>query len=99
MHIPQEDIYYEWEYVSVGNRGREEAGAAGNCIAVRLPVEESPDCMEQGVPLKRGMLRTISRRKTSATENIPPNILRDAVRLKWWGKSPPDGSAKAPLSM
>ena len=41
-------------------------------VTVRLLAEESPDCMEQGVPLKRGMPRTISRGKTSATESIPP---------------------------
>ena len=97
MHILPQDIYYDLEHVSAGNRGREGSDRAEMC-AVRLPAEESPDCMEQGVPLKRGMPRTISRGKTSATESIPPAILRDEVRLKWWGKSPPDGFAKAPLS-
>ena len=34
--------------------------------------EESPDCKERGVLLKRRIPRTISRGKTSATESIPP---------------------------
>ena len=40
-------------------------------FSVKTLAEESPDCKEQGVLLKRRMLRTIFRRKTSATEIIP----------------------------
>ena len=36
---------------------------------------------------ERRMLRTISRRKESATEKIPPESA--PVRVKRWGKSPP----------
>lgn len=37
-------------------------------------VEESPDCTEQGAPLKRGVPQTIFCGKTSATESRPPVI-------------------------
>ena len=41
--------------------------------------------------MKRRMLRTIFRRKTSATEIIPPSgeATSRKVRVKWRGKSPP----------
>ena len=57
--------------------------------------EESPDCKERGVLLKRRIPRTTSRGKTSATEKIPPpggaasGGDLPAVRVKWRGKSPP----------
>ena len=43
--------------------------------------------------MKRRILRTIRRRKASATERIPPGAIR--VRVKGWGKSPPGASARA----
>ena len=46
----------------MGNRGQ-----LGN-----PPFEESPDCREQGVLLKRRISRTIRREKASATESKPP---------------------------
>ena len=51
-------------------------------------VEESPDCTEQGILLKRRMLWTIFHGKDSATERYRPG-LRVGVRVKWRGKSPP----------
>ena len=52
------------------------AGSRGTGIQAKFsfvsPAEESPDCMEQGVLLKRRMPWTIIRGKTSATESIPP---------------------------
>ena len=49
--------------VDAGNRGRKNF----------FPVEESPDCIEQGAPLKRGVPQTIFCGKTSATESRPPS--------------------------
>ncbi len=46
----------------MGNRGG----------GIRSRVEESPDCTEQGAPLKRGVPQTILCGKTSATERRPP---------------------------
>ena len=69
------------------------AGNRGRSGFISVPVEESPDCIERGVLLKRRILRTIRRRKASATERIPPGAIR--VRVKGWGKSPPGASARA----
>ena len=46
--------------------------------------EESPDCKERGVLLKRRIPRTKSRGKTSATESIPPP---EAVAVSGGGAS------------
>ena len=46
----------------MGNRG----------MGIFSRVEESPDCTEQGAPLKRGVPQTIFCGKTSATESRPP---------------------------
>ena len=65
----------------MGNRGMEHF----------FRVEESPDCTEQGAPLKRGVPQTIFCGKTSATESRPPVVFQP-VRVKGWGKSPPGGN-------
>lgn len=45
----------------------------GQSRQMEIPsAEESPDCTEQGAPLKRGVLWTIFHGKTSATESRPP---------------------------
>jgi len=62
--------------------------------------EESPDCTEREVlfsgriyfDCERRILRTISRRKESATEKKPPEFI--PVRVKRRGKSPPGGRRK-----
>ena len=64
------------------------------------PGEESPDCTEREVlfsakalpECERRILRTISRRKESATEKKPPGFI--PVRVKRRGKSPPGGRRK-----
>ena len=53
---------------------------------VEKPVEESPDCEEQGVLLKRRIPRTISRGKASATERIPPPVRRRQGKRRRTGK-------------
>ena len=62
LHIARAGLYYNdcGNILTAGNRG-------GNIV----PVEESPDCTEQGVHLKRWMPQTIFCGKTSATESKP----------------------------
>ena len=55
-------------------------------VEISVSIEESPDCTEQGVLLKRRMSGKRRPGKTSATEKIPPEL---PVRVKRWGKSPP----------
>ena len=82
-------IFRGWQQLT-GNRSRFLTG------------EESPDCTEREVlfsgriffDCERRVLRTISRRKESATERKPPGFI--PVRVKRRGKSPPGGKAKAP---
>ena len=87
--------------VNAGCRGKSSPGegfplAGGLFRGVETFPEESPDCKERGVLLKRRIPRTISRGKTSATESIPPPEAAvgnggsfPVVRVKWRGKSPP----------
>ena len=80
-------IFREWQQLT-GNRSRILMG------------EESPDCTEREVlfsgriyfDCERRILRTISRRKESATEKKPPEFI--PVRVKRRGKSPPGGRRK-----
>ena len=81
-------------FVTAGSRGQSMKLLFAS--SVKTLSEESPDCREQGVLLKRRMLRTIFRRKTSATEIIPPREGGDSsgARVKWRGKSPPGGAER-----
>ena len=68
-------ILNTWNELSVGNRGTLSGGA-----------EESPDCTEQGVPLKRGMLRSIQPQQDQCNRKY---TARKRVRVKRRSKSPP----------